>query len=655
MARVIQSRCFFETSRLTPPVTFLVPGLCLGSRGSASLRQASETRMLDDSAGKACKSVDSKAEPWNQSDQLVATSEKCCFFAIAIPFQSACIFGVLGVAMLMTATTHSWAQVADDEPAIVATKKDSRRAKLPVQVGKVNASMTASWADNSIKPSPLEDDVKWCRRVFLDVIGRIPSYDEFVEFAKDKSSDKKLTLVNRLLNEDRYTEEYANHWATVWANILIGRNGGMENPTLTNRAGMQKYLRDCFASNKPYNEMAIELVTATGATKPGTEGFNGAANFLVMKVNEENGTQATAAVSRIFLGLQVQCTQCHNHPFNQWKQQKFWEFNAFFRQSRALRRYVPGSTRREVDYAELVNEDFSGEGRRPEQAEIYYQLRNGLTKVAYPAFVDGTEIGKSGYVSQVNRRSELGKLMMESPFLDKSIVNRMWAHFLGYGFTKPIDDLGPHNPTTQPELFEELSSDFRAANYDLKQLIVWITLSQPYQLSSKITKDNASDDPTLGESPKFSHFYTRQMNAEQLFQSLAVATKANRKGNLEEQQKKREDWMRQFVVAFGTDEGDETTTFNGSIPQSLMLFNGDLIREAISIDAGSWLHGMVQTKSAVADKIQYLYIAGLGRRARPEEVSIAQKLLAARSNDIGGMLQDMWWAILNSNEFIFNH
>ena len=113
--------------------------------------------------------------------------------------------------------------------------------------------------------------------------------------------------------------------------------------------------------------------------------------------------------------------------------------------------------------------------------------------------------------------------------------------------------------------------------------------------------------------------------------------------------------MRQFVVAFGTDEGDETTTFNGSIPQSLMLFNGDLIREAISIDAGSWLHGMVQNKSAVADKIQYLYIAGLGRRARPEEVSIAQKLLAARSNDVGGMLQDMWWAILNSNEFIFNH
>ncbi len=553
---------------------------------------------------------------------------------------------------------------ANEDEEKLAVKKDSRRATLPVQVGKIDTAMLAQWAQtpngteanaHPIKPSPVEDDVKWCRRLFLDVIGRIPSYDEFTEFAKDKSPDKKYLLVTRLLNDSRYTEEYANHWSSVWTNILIGRSGGLENRSLTNRPGMEKYLRDCFAQNKPYNDMVVELVTATGTTKPGSAGFNGATNFLAMKVNEENGTQATAAVSRIFLGLQVQCTQCHNHPFNQWKQQKFWEFNAFFRQSRALRRFVSGSTNRDVDHAEIVNEDFAGEGRRPEQAEIYYQLRNGLTKVAYPAFVDGTEIGKSGYVSQINRRNELGKLMMESPFLDKSIVNRMWAHFLGYGFTKPIDDLGPHNPTTQPELFEEISSDFRAASYDLKQLIVWITMSKPYQLSSKITKDNSSDEPSLGESPKFSHFYTRQMNAEQLFQSLAVATQANRKGNLEEQQKKRDEWMKQFVVAFGTDDGEEATTFNGSIPQSLMLFNGDLIREAISTEAGSWLHGMVQNKGAVAEKIQYLYIAGLGRRARQEEVNVAQQLLAARKNDLGGMLQDMWWAILNSNEFIFNH
>ena len=543
-----------------------------------------------------------------------------------------------------------------DEPAVkAAVRKDAKRVTLPKQVEKIDLSMSANWSEFGIKPSPVEDDLKWCRRVFLDVIGRIPSFEEFSEFARDKAPDKRFSLVNRLINEDRYTEEYANNWSTVWTNVLIGRNGGMENRSLTNREGMQKYLRDCFARNKPYNEMVLELVTASGATKPGVEGFNGATNFLAMKVNEEDGTQATAAVSRIFLGLQVQCTQCHNHPFNQWKQQKFWEFNAFFRQTRALRKFVPGSVNRDVDHVELVNEDFSGKGSNAEKAEIYYSLRNGLTKVAYPVFLDGTEIGKSGYVSQVNRRDELGKLMMESPFLDKAIVNRMWAHFLGYGFTKPIDDLGPHNPTTQPQLFDELAKDFRNTSYDLKQLIVWITMSQPYQVSSRITKDNSSDEPSLGDPPKFSHFYTRQMGAEQLYQSLSVATQANRKGSLEEQQRRREEWMKQFVIAFGTDEGDETTTFNGSIPQSLMLFNGDLIKEAISLETGSWLHGLAQAKSSPTDKIQHLFIAGLGRRPKPEEVSVAQQILVKRKNEVGGMLQDMWWAILNSNEFIFNH
>lgn len=524
-----------------------------------------------------------------------------------------------------------------------------------LEVRTIDKLVRDMWTAYDVQPSAVATDAEWCRRLYLDLIGRIPSVKELESFTDDKSKNKRGELVDRLLNDDQYTEEYSRNWTTVWTNLLIGRTGGNGNNSMISRAGMQKFLRDSFARNKPYDRMVYELVTASGHPDPDDEKFNGAVNYLIDKVNDENAAQATAATSRIFLGLQVQCTQCHNHPFNQWKQQKFWEFNAFFRQSRALRRYVSGSTDREVDYVEVINEDFAGEGRRPEQAEIYYQLRNGLTKVAYPAFVDGTEIGKSGYVSQVNRREELGKLMMESPFLDKSIVNRMWAHFLGYGFTKPIDDLGPHNPTTQAELFEELAADFRASSYDLKQLIVWITMSQPYQLSSRIIKDNASDEPSLGEAPKFSHFYTRQMNAEQLFQSLAVATQANRKGNLEEQQKKREDWMRQFVVAFGTDEGDETTSFNGSIPQSLMLFNGDLIREAISLEAGSWLHAMVQNKGTVAEKIQYLCIAGLGRKARQEEVSIAQQLLVARKNDVGGMLQDMWWAILNSNEFIFNH
>ena len=175
---------------------------------------------------------------------------------------------------------------------------------------------------------------------------------------KDRSRNKHELLVEKLLFDDQYTEEYARNWTTIWTNILIGRSGGNDRRSLISREGMQKYLRDSFARNKPYDRFVYELVTASGTTTPGSDGFNGATNFLVMKVNEEKASQATAATSKIFLGLQVQCTQCHNHPFNTWKQQKYWEMNAFFRQTRALRRFEPNT--RNLSHAELVDQDFRG-------------------------------------------------------------------------------------------------------------------------------------------------------------------------------------------------------------------------------------------------------------------------------------------------------
>ena len=203
------------------------------------------------------------------------------------------------------------------------------------QVERINQEIRQVWTDNQMAPSAPATDGEWCRRVYLDILGRIPSVQEMREFVANKETDKKAKLVVKLLYDDAFTEEYARNWTNVWTNILIGRSGGTERNSLTSREGMQKYLRDSFARNKPYDKMVYELVTANGTTVPGTDKFNGAANFLAMKVNEENAAQATAMTAKIFLGLQVQCTQCHNHPFNEWKQQKFWEFNAFFRQTRA--------------------------------------------------------------------------------------------------------------------------------------------------------------------------------------------------------------------------------------------------------------------------------------------------------------------------------
>lgn len=525
--------------------------------------------------------------------------------------------------------------------------------EAPRQVALIDDAIEQVWRDYEVRPVGEVDDALWCRRVFLDVIGRIPKYEELAEFMADRSPGKRAVLVDRLLNDDRYTEEYAGHWSTVWTNLLIGRSGGTDRRDLTNRNGMQKYLRDSFARNKTYDRMVYELVSAEGSTKPGTSNFNGAVNFLVGKVNEEKGTLATSSVSRIFLGQQVQCTQCHNHPFNQWKQQKFWEFNAFFRQTRALRRFVDGT--RDVESAELVSEDFAGEAGDPENALLFYELRNGLQKVAYPVFTDGKEIPRSGYLEDVNRRGELATLMLQSEYLDKMIVNRMWSMFMGYGFTRPIDDLGPHNPASHPELLDTLGGEFRKASYDLKQLITWITLSKPYQLEAVLGRANEIDDPSVGESPKFSRFYLRQMSAEQLYGSLVTATDAKTGGSYAQQEAQRREWLQQFVVAFGTDEGDEATTFNGSIPQALMLFNGSLSQNATSMKPGSFIDQISKLGKSPRDRVTRLFLTGMARRPTKNELSIASKLLAARKGNEKEMLQDMWWAIINSNEFIMQH
>jgi hypothetical protein len=526
----------------------------------------------------------------------------------------------------------------------------------------INERITAAWADAEVTPAASATDGEWCRRVHLDLIGRIPTLEELQRFSTDSSPTKKADLVARLLGED-YEDEYARRWTDVWTTVLIGRDTTNE---LVNRAGMRQWLRRAFAKNLPYDRFMEELVTATGvnANRDGVEGFNGATNFLSGKMSDmgvEDGVQATAKTAQIFLGVQVQCTQCHNHPFNKGKQNQFWEMNAFFRQTRALRKYAGTD---DVQFVELADEDFAGQGGNPAEAEVFYELRNGLMKTAFPVFLDGTEISKQGWLPAamedgtpygVHRRRELVALIKRSPLFPRALVNRIWGQMLGYGFTKPVDDLGEHNPPSHPELLDGLAERFESQSFDVKELLRWIALSKPYSLSSRGTGRAAADDPSLGGPPKFTRFYLRQMEAEQLYDSLLTATQADKTSAGEEAARTKDEWMQQFVTAFGTDEGDESTTFNGSIPQVLMMFNGELIKKATGKDAGSFLQRVAGTAGKNDAKIRELFLAALARAPNTKEVAMANAMLVARKGDVPGVLQDVWWAVLNSNEFIINH
>ncbi len=566
-------------------------------------------------------------------------------------FPSATVKNLLSMIVL---TIGSWA--ASSVLAVEPTpdKQVDTDSAISRQVTQIDKMISEVWDAYQLTPAKPATDSEWCRRVYLDVLGRIPTADEAREFAADTSNTKKQTLVETLLYDDDYTEEFARNWTTVWTNLLIGRTGGNDNRSMINREGMQKFLRDSFARNKPYDQFAHQLISATGTTAPGDENFNGATNFLIDKVNQEEASLATSETTKIFLGLQVQCTQCHNHPFNDWKQQKYWEMNAFFRQARAVGQGMQSGM---GTVATLTDRDFAGEnGNNFDEAEVYYELRNGLVAVAYPVFVDGTEISRSGYVKETNRRNELADLVVKSPYFSKSIVNRMWAHFLGYGFTSPADDLGPHNVPTHPALLDYLGQEFSSNEHNLRQLISWIVLSKPYGLSSRQNKSNSADDPLLGEPPKFSHFYLRQMQAEQLYESLLATTEGvQRTGSYEQQERIKNDWLQQFNTAFGTDEGGEATSFNGTIPQVLMMFNGDMIKAATTTAKGGLINTIIRSPMSDSQKVETLFWKGLGRKPKTAELKLAQSLVNSNGGNFAEGLRDMWWVILNTNEFIFIH
>lgn len=548
--------------------------------------------------------------------------------------------------------------------ALVAVGQADRKTTDKVKVDDVawiNDRVRARWNEDEsarIKPSAEASDGEFVRRAYLDVIGRIPRAEEAKAYIESREKDKKVQLIEQLLTKEPWATEYASNWATIWSNLLIGRNPDRE----VSKEGMLKFLRDSFAQNKPWNTMVFEMLTATGGSRPNSEArgvpFNGAVNFLLAHVGDR-GTRnvpATSFASRLFLGVQVQCTQCHDHPFNDRTQQQFWGFNAFFQQmDRREYNDVSDTGQRVFQFAELLDQPLdSGQDLR-----VVFERRNALIEATLPLFIDGDEVSEA--TSELNLRKRLAEKIThsDSPYFANAIVNRMWGHFLGRGVVHPIDDLGDHNPPLNPDLLAKLSENFRESNYDLKRLIRWITLCEPYGLSSKTTSSNKEDDQY------FSHYPLKQMSPEQFFDSLMVATQADKAGRISPEQaaSMRTQLLQQFTQAFGNEENTEADTFNGTIPQALLMMNGQLIQQAVSVEQGSFLRGAIdralkkRSKTVEMDILNSLYLATVSRPPTPIEKAKAAQLieLGWRRQKPEEAFQDIFWALLNSSEFVINH
>jgi hypothetical protein len=531
------------------------------------------------------------------------------------------------------------------------------------QITAINEEIRKKWEENKLTPAPRCTDYEFIRRASLDLIGRIAKRSEIEQFLRDPAETRRSQLIERLMD----SEDFAHHWANVWTVLLMTRSGALNPATKDYHNAMRFWLEGQFEKKDlAFDQVVTELLTASGKTNE-----NGAVNFLLSHMGERfNDRQAnpremgkfemvpaTSRVTRLFLGLRTQCTQCHDHPFNDvWLQSHFWGINAFLRQLDAPSgRPLAAAGKKEIDKPLVLvdNPELNVEGLVP------YERRNGVLLYAKPTFIDGQKPAKG-----TNRRQELARFVTKSDYFSKAMVNRLWGHFFGRGFTKDVDDFGDHNPVSHPELLDKLASDWATKyRHNPRDLIRWICNSEAYGLSSVA---NETNDKAEAE-PYFSRILLKAMTPEQLFESLMVATQASFAQTRDNKKKLRDTWMGSLIVNFGNDEGEEAT-FNGTVVQALLLMNGTDINNAIMDKKNGTVAEVLSKRAFSANAARTamadLFLAALNRPPRADEVSrILQprmyNLPKTNSRDAAafwtGFYQDLMWALLNSNEFMLNH
>lgn len=509
----------------------------------------------------------------------------------------------------------------------------------------INNELQQMQKEAGVPAGPVASDAEWIRRVYLDVAGRIPTAKETEQFLNDQRSNKRADTLDRLL----VNPEFARHQASVWTNLLVGRARvkGIQ------REALYAWLNRQFRENRPWRDTVEELIAAVGTQE------NGPANFLLAHLNNQ-AVPATAIAARILLCQQLQCAQCHQHPdIKNWEQSKFWELNAFFQQTKIKESmaFDPKSNKT-IHTRELVNNDTFG--------PTFYESLKGVLQVAYPSY-SGVEVMTQ---PRSPLRDQLADLLFsgDHPQTARAFVNRTWAQFFGYGFTNPIDNMGPQTPVSHPELLEQLTAAFVASDYDVKRLVRWICLSDAYQLSSQVPEKQLGDTPELGDFALFTRMYVKPLTAEQLYDSLLIANTGNASILFDRQvESNREEWLARFYTSVETEENSETSTFDGTLTQALMMINGDLVLKATDIEKGKVLSQVINHRGwHESERIRQLCLAALSRAPSEDELNkigdLVKRSIRAKTDRnipyqvaLAESLKDVYWAYLNSSEFAVNH
>ncbi|HYE31335.1 MAG TPA: DUF1549 and DUF1553 domain-containing protein [Methylomirabilota bacterium] len=492
-----------------------------------------------------------------------------------------------------------------------------------------------------MNPSELCSDEVFVRRVHLDLLGILPTAHEAQSFVADRSRRKRERLVDTLLTR----AEHADFWALKWADLLR-----IEERLLDQKGvhAFHRWIRDSFATNKPLDQFAREIVAARGSSYE-----NPAANFY--RAVRTPAARAEGA-AQVFLGVRLQCAQCHNHPFDRWTQDDYYDWSSIF----AKVDYKVIENRRRDD-----NDSHEFKGDQIIYVNESGTLRNARTGgEALPRFLGDSGMAKGSGDADILEQLGSWLTSPENPFFAKVQVNRIWFHLMGRGLVEPIDDFRPTNPASHPELLEQLAAEFVRSGHDMRHLIRLITSSAAYQLSSEPNDTNLSDESNFARSQ------LRRLTAEQLLDSQSQVTGASLKLNglpegfraaespgalAETRGRQKRNDADQVLAVFGkpprllTCECERST--DTTMSQAFQMISGPLINELIARPENR-LAALAKSSRPEKDIVSELYWSALTRAPSASELAAAEAALA-QAPDKRTALEDLTWSLLNAKEFIF--
>lgn len=512
----------------------------------------------------------------------------------------------------------------------------------------IDSQISSAWQREKLTPAPQTTDAEFLRRIYLDLVGTIPTHEQGAKFIDDSSAEKRDRLIEELLADPRY----ARHQGEVWDLILFGRHPpGYETDR---RDGIVRWLERQFQENTPYDQWVRALLKAEGNSVE-----DGPPMYFAQYRNQPE--DASEAISQTFLGVQLQCARCHDHPFETWTQLDFYGMAAFLsrlqivsvgKQDTLLKFMVAEKSTGDILFTGPAKEQKAGQKGEPVKPKFLLGEPLAEPEVPpdfkQPKFEDNKVPEKPSF----SRKDQLADWITASdnPFFARAIANRLWAQYLGRGLVHPVDNMSESNKPTHPELLDRLAAELKAHQFDLKWYIRELVSSKTYQLSSR----GSADEPL-----PIWHEYgrVRPLSAEELLDSWRTATwydaveaeKKNKEPSKNRFHPVAKGYMLQF---FGTPSAG-TGDFQGGLHEHLFLNNGPL-SQLVERQKGSLAEWAASSPDPLEQRIERLYLSTLTRRPTAEETE-RLKAFVGDGDLKNTRWQDVVWALVTCSEFRFNH